>query len=99
MQTDKISVIGGYCPDQWEDITDKESSRSLSGWKDIVSGKPFHLYWVTDQIQIIKHRNDEIPFMASDKEWLMYFGNELKIYATNNINSQAYASHTCFVYP
>ncbi len=71
----------------------------MSGWKDIVSGKPFLFYWVTDQIQIIKHRNDEIPFMASDKEWLMYFGNEEKIYASNNINSQAFASNTCFIYP
>ncbi len=25
VKTDKDSVIGGYCPDQWEDTTDKKS--------------------------------------------------------------------------
>ena len=57
VKTDKNSVIGGYCPDQWEDTTDKKTSYGSSGWKDIVSGKPFLFYWVNGQIQIIKHRD------------------------------------------
>ena len=74
VQTDKNSVIGGYCPDQWEDTTGKRRSNGNSGYKDIVSGKPFLFYWVNGQIQIIKHRDDQIPFMGSDKDWLMEFG-------------------------
>ena len=71
VQTDKNSVIGGYMPDQWEDTTGKKSSDGWPGWKDIVLGKPFLFYWVNGQIQIIKHRDDKIPFMGSDKDLLM----------------------------
>ncbi len=81
MQTDKNSVIGGYCPDQMEDTNGKKSSRGLSDTKDIVSGKPFLFYWVNDQIEIIKYRDDDIPIMRSDKDWLMRFGNGLGINA------------------
>ncbi len=84
MQTDLNSVIGGYCPDQWEDTTGKKNSGGFSDWKDIVSGSPFLFYWVTGQIKIIKHRNDQIPYMGSDKDWLMWFGNGLKISADQN---------------
>ena len=66
VQTDKNSVIGGYCPDQWKDTTGKESSRGDSGFKDITSGLPFLFYWVDDEIEIIKHRDDAIPFMKSN---------------------------------
>ena len=48
VQTNLNSVIGAYCPDQWEDTTDKESSRGKSHEKDIVSGSPFLFYWLTD---------------------------------------------------
>ena len=78
------TVIGGYCPDQWEDTTDMETSDGNYGWKDIVSGKPFLFYWVNGQIQIIKHRDDQIPSMGSDKYWLMGFGYGLKIRADQN---------------
>ena len=86
MQTDKNSVIGGYCPDLWEDTTGKKSSNGWSG-KDIVSGKPFLFYWVNGQIQIIKHRDDQIPSMGSDKDWLMMFGGGLAINADQNKQS------------
>ena len=81
VKTDQNSVIGGYCPDQWEDTTGMKNSYGCSGWKDIVSGKPFLFYWVNDEIQIIKHRDDKIPNMRSDKVWLMLFGNGLNINA------------------
>ena len=87
VKTNKNSVIGGYMPDQWEDITDKKTSDGYSGWKDIVSGKPFLFYWVNGQIQIIKHRYDMIPSMRSDKDWLMWFGDGLKINADQNKES------------
>jgi hypothetical protein len=58
VQTDKNSVIGGYCPDQWEDTTGKKTSYGSLGWKNIVLGKPFLFYWVNDEIQIIKYRDD-----------------------------------------
>ncbi len=74
VQTNKNSVIGGYCPDQWEDTTGKKCSGVWPDCKDITSGKPFLFYLVNDQIQIIKHRNDEIPTMGSNKDYLMYFG-------------------------
>ena len=63
VKTDKDSVIGGYCPDQWEDTTGKKNSYGWADYKDIVSGKPFLFYWVNGQIQIIKHRDHQIPFM------------------------------------
>ena len=87
VKTDKDSVIGGYCPDQWEDTTDKKKSDGDSGYKDIVSGKPFLFYWVNGQIQIIKYRDDDIPYMGSDKDWLMVFGGGLYISADQNIQS------------
>ncbi len=50
VKTDQNSVIGGYCPDQWEDTTDMKSSKGILDRKDIVSGKPFLFYWVNGQI-------------------------------------------------
>ena len=70
MLTDLNSVIGGYNPDQWEDTT----GMKWPGVKDITSGSPFLFYWVRDQIQIIKHRDNVIPYMGSDKDSLMVFG-------------------------
>ena len=81
VQTDQNSVIGGYMPDQWEDTTYMEDSEGSIGYKDIVSGKPFLFYWVNGQIQIIKHRDDKIPSMKSDKDWLMLFGDGLYVSA------------------
>ncbi len=87
VQTDKNSVIGGYCPDQWEDTTGKINPRGWLDWKDIVLGKPFLFYWVNGQIQIINLRDDQIPFMKSNKDWLMIFGNGLNINADQNKQS------------
>ncbi len=85
MQTDKNSVIGGYCPEQWEDTTGKKcSTKYVSNVKDIASGLPFLFYWVNGEIQIIKHRDDKIPFMESDKDYLMVFGFGLYIDADQN---------------
>ena len=81
VRTDKNSVVGGYNPDQWEDTWDMEDSVIGSGFKDIVSGKPFLFYFLDDQIQIIKHRNDENPSMTSDQGVLMSFGRGLSINA------------------
>ncbi len=99
VQTDKNSVIGGYCPDQWEDTTGKKSSYGDSGYKDIVSGKPFLFYWVNGQIQIIKHKDDKIPNMLSNKDWLMVFGNGLRINADQNKDSSAWAGNINWVHP
>ena len=88
MQTNFNSVIGGYNPDRWEDTTGKKCSGS-SDCKDITSGKPFLFYWVNDQIEIIKHRDDKIPTMSSDKYSLMEFGNGLFIHADENKLSSA----------
>jgi hypothetical protein len=81
VQTDKNSVIGGYCPDQWENTTGKINSGGSLNCKDITSGSPFLFYWVNDEIQIIKHRDDKIPFMESTKDWLIGFGSGLMISA------------------
>ena len=67
VKTDLNSVIGCYCPDQWEDTTDKKGSEGELGWKDVVSGKPFLFYFLADQIEIIKHRDDRIPIIRSNK--------------------------------
>ena len=61
-------------PDQWEDTTGMKNSEGWSGYKDITSGLPFLFYWVNGQIQIIKHKNDKIPSMESNYNWLMVFG-------------------------
>ena len=87
VQTNYNSVIGGYCPDQLEDTTGMKCSRCELDCKDIVSGKPFLFYFLEGQIQMIKHRDDEIPFMGSDKDYLMMFGNGLNIHADKNEES------------
>ncbi len=69
------------------------------GSKDIVSGKPFLFYWVDDEIQIIKHRHDEIPFMRSDKEWLIDFGYGFEINADKNEKSSTYVADSYWVHP
>ncbi len=84
MQTNLDSVIGGYCPDQWEDTTGKKRSDGGSDYKDITSGSPFLFYWVNGQIQIIKHRDDKIPYMQSNEDNQMVFGGGLAIRAGQN---------------
>ncbi len=81
VQTDKNSVIGGYMSDQWEDTTGMKDSYGNSDYKDITSGSPFLFYWVNDEIQIINYRDDIIPVMKSNKDWLMVIGNGLLINA------------------
>ncbi len=87
VKTDKDSVIGGYCPDQWEDTTGMKRSNDWPGYKDIVSRKPFLFYWINDQIQIIKHYYTKIPFMGSNKDCLMLFGYGLWISTDQNKDS------------
>ncbi len=99
VKTDQDSVVGGYCPDQWEDTTDMKNSYGRKGFKDIVSGKPFLFYWVNGQIQIIKHRDDEIPSMRSNKDRLMEFNNGLLINADQNKYSLASAGDRHWVHP
>ncbi len=99
VQTNYNSVIGGYCPDQWEDTTGMKDSLGWPDKKDIVSSLPFLFYFLDDQIQIIKHRDDKNPNMGSNKVWLMAFGGGLDIYAGENRESSAYASHDWWVHP
>ncbi len=60
-------------PEQWEDTTNMTSS-SGNSCKDITSGSPFLFYWVNDEIEIIKHRDDVIPYKISNGWDLMTFG-------------------------
>ena len=99
VQTNFSTVIGGYNPDQWEDTTGMRSSDFYTGCKDITSGSPFLFYWVRDKIQIIKHRDDQIPIMSSDKDWLMEFYWGLNIDAVKNENSLAIAQNIHWVHP
>ena len=99
MQTDFNSVIGGYTPDQWEDTTGIKSISSELGIKSIRSGSPFIFYWVNDEIQIIKFRDDQIPFMGSDVDWLIKFGYGLGIKADKNKESLACANNYYWVHP
>ena len=93
MQTDFNTVIGGYNPEEWEDTTD------LKGGKPITSGFPFLFYWVRDEIQIIKHRDDRIPYMRSDKDYLIDFSMGLRINADQNEDSYATADKYKWVHP
>ena len=86
-------------PEQWEDTTGMRSYDGRSGFKDIVSGSPFLFYWVKDEIQIIKHRNERIPYMGSDKDWLLVFGQGLYIYADKNKVSEALERNGYWVRP
>ncbi len=74
-----------------------EFSREGSGCKDITSGKPFLFYFLNDQIQIIKHIDDKIPVMASNKNTLMKLFGGLSI----NVNeeSTAIAHKSYWVHP
>ncbi len=76
-------------PDQWEKTTYEKCSVGWEGCKDIVSGKPFLFYFLDDEIQIIKHKDDQIPLMVSDKNWLMGFGWGLNIRTDQNKESEA----------
>ncbi len=54
---------------------------------------------MNDQIQIIKHKDDKIPCMKSNKDWLMGFGNGLWIRADQNKQSEAGARNDLWVHP
>ena len=54
---------------------------------------------MNDEIQIIKHRDDRIPFMGSDKDRLMVFGAGLCINADKNKESLTYAWNGHWVHP
>ena len=56
-----------------------ESEEWGSVWKNIVSGKPFLFYFLNDKIEIIKPRDDQVAFMASEEGFLLGFGNGLYI--------------------
>ena len=71
LNTNFNSVIGFYCPEKWKDTTHKKDSLGDEGWKDIKKGKPFLFYFLDEQIQIIKLREDVRPFMASNEDYLM----------------------------
>ena len=99
MQTNFNTVIGGYNPDQWEDTTGMKTENNFYGTKHITSGKPFLFYWLNDQIQIIKHRDDRIPSMESNKDYLMKLGGGLSIIADKNDESEASAYNFYYKYP
>jgi len=71
VKTDLNSIIGFYCPDRWEDTGSKKDSNLSSSKRDIVSGKPFLFYCLDGKIEIIRHVDNEIPRMRSDKENMM----------------------------
>ncbi len=81
MQSNFDIVIGGYNPEQWEDTFDMKTSDGWFEFKYITSGSPFLFYWMKDEIEIIKHRIDKIPYMLSNKDTIMYFGAGLQINA------------------
>ena len=64
----------------------------MSGRKDIFSCMPFLFYCLDNQIEIMEHRDDKIPIMRSDKDWLVGFGGGLWINADKNKKSSAYAN-------
>ena len=64
-----------------------------------MSGSPFLFYWVNDQIQIIKNTDDRLPFMKSNKDYLIGFGNGLWIRADQNKLSEAGARNDLWVHP
>ena len=80
-------------PEQWEDTTGQKNEFSFSDWKEITSGFPFLFYWVRDEIQIIKHRDDRIPYMRSDKDYLIDFSMGLRINADQDKQSAAFANN------
>ena len=92
-------MIGFYCPDKWENTSRKRDSYGDAGWKEIVSGKPFLFYCLNNQIQIIKHREDQSPSMASDKEYLMMLTSGIRINANKAEISHGFAHKNFFVHP
>ena len=86
-------------PEQWEDTEDMKSSSIYNDSKDITSGLPFLFYWVNDQIEIIKHRDERIPVMGSDEDCLMVFGGGLEINVDQNKESSAWALNDYWVHP
>ncbi len=99
MQTEQDSIIGGYCPDQWEDTTGKKDSLGNSDFKDITSGSPFLFYWVNDEIQIMKHKDDKIAVIGCNHGWLMMFAMGLWINADQYKQSYAFANNNYWVHP
>ena len=78
---------------------EKSHSFGAQGLKNITSGNPFLFYCFDNQIQIIKHRDDRIPRMGSDKDWLMQIYGGIYIYAHKNRKSCAFAYKSYFVHP
>jgi hypothetical protein len=97
VQTDLNTVIGCYCPDKWENTERIEDSCGWDVNKKIISGCPFLFYCLDNQIQIIRHRDDRIQTMSSNKDWLIEICNGLHICA--NKKSEAYADEGWFVHP
>ena len=54
-------------------------------------GKPFMFYCFDKKIEIIKHRDDCIPSIKSDKYWLMIINNEIEIDSDRMLRSNAVA--------
>ncbi len=54
---------------------------------------------MNDQIQIIKHADNKIPIMASNKDYLMGFGRGIAINADKNKESRAGAFNDYFLHP
>ncbi len=75
-------------PDQWEDTTGMKDSGPQEGFKVIKSGSPFHFYWVNDEIEIIKHRDDKAPYMGFTYGFLGFWEG-LVISFDQNIESRA----------
>ena len=73
---------------KWEDTTGKKDSYGLSGSKDILSGKPFLFCCKDNKLQIMKHRDDEIPIMGSGKNVQMLIGWGLYINADKHKNQK-----------
>ncbi len=94
VQTDLNSVIGCYCPDNWKNTKAMKNYSGFPDFKNITSGKPFLFYYIDNQIQIIKHKDDQTPRIGSDKDWFMEIYGGLYISADKNKKSLAYASNS-----
>jgi len=75
-----------------------KKDKTAKNCKNIESGLPFLFYWVNDEIEIIRHRNDRTPVMGSDEVSLLWFGNGLD-FRTDKNKEMAWADYNTWVHP
>ncbi len=73
-------MIGNFNPRKWQDTSKMQNIAGWKGYTDIKNGKPFLFCFVNNKIEIMNHKEDQIPGLRSDVDWFMDLVYGLTIY-------------------